>query len=417
MAQTKEGIYYPNDYASKADVPNDMKKMAESIGKVIKENAYDDTDIKKDLEDIKEEQETQNTNISNLQKDNTKQDDLITKLQEENNKLKSALINVETEEEKNIHIEDASQIGSLKIFGKCEQETRIGNNLYNIEQCNATTKDADGWITLEADNSTGQEKKYVNALHTLSKDLKVNTTYYIFMEIKEVSGNGNLVIAQFLDESKSQILTAVSSIFSDLSVGIKKYEVSTVENFENINYMLRTFASFEAGQTGKIVFRLSLLEENIDVDSFKYEKYGASPSPNYPSEIKCLGSNKNELDIDNCTVEKGSINTDGTFTNSSNRIRVYNINLKSNKTYTISASNKNLNVVPYFYNAEGEFISYSNGWKEFPYTFTMLSNAKILKLLIRNSLDDNIEENYVLNAHIKIEEGTEATSYSPFRTR
>ena len=264
MAQTKEGIYYPNDYASKADVPNDMKKMAESIGKVIKENAYDDTDIKKDLEDIKEEQETQNTDISNLKEDNTKQDELITKLQEENNKLKSALINVETEEEKNIHIEDASQIGSLEVLGNHEQD--------------------------------------------------------------------------------------------------------------------------------------------------------GEPSPENEVPVVCLGSNKNELDIDNCTVEKGSINTDGTFTNSSNRIRVYNINLKSNKTYTISTSNKNLNVVPYFYKEE-EFISYLNGWKEFPYTFTMPDNANNLKLLFRNNSDSNIEINDILNAHIKIEEGTEATSYSPFRTR
>lgn len=31
MATTTKGIYYPNNYLAPADIPNDMKDMAESI--------------------------------------------------------------------------------------------------------------------------------------------------------------------------------------------------------------------------------------------------------------------------------------------------------------------------------------------------------------------------------------------------
>lgn len=51
-------------------------------------------------------------------------------LQEENKKLKSALINVETEEAKSLHIEDASEVpAQLSVTGNQEQETREGYNL------------------------------------------------------------------------------------------------------------------------------------------------------------------------------------------------------------------------------------------------------------------------------------------------
>lgn len=38
MAKTKKGIYYPSDYNNVADVPEDMKQMAESMEKMIENN-------------------------------------------------------------------------------------------------------------------------------------------------------------------------------------------------------------------------------------------------------------------------------------------------------------------------------------------------------------------------------------------
>ena len=63
MAKTTKGIYYPSDYESVADVPSDLKEMAESIEQMIENEAYDDTEIK-------QEQIIQNTKIQTLETDN-----------------------------------------------------------------------------------------------------------------------------------------------------------------------------------------------------------------------------------------------------------------------------------------------------------------------------------------------------------
>ena len=66
MATTNKGIYYPNDYSQVADVPADLKKLAESVDKAIDDiPQYDDSDIKKDIQTIQQEQKTQNTSIQN----------------------------------------------------------------------------------------------------------------------------------------------------------------------------------------------------------------------------------------------------------------------------------------------------------------------------------------------------------------
>lgn len=74
MARTDRNIYYPDDYNEVADIPKDLKDMAESIDAAIEEAVteatYDDTALKArvtanegDISDIKAEQTQQNTNI------------------------------------------------------------------------------------------------------------------------------------------------------------------------------------------------------------------------------------------------------------------------------------------------------------------------------------------------------------------
>lgn len=134
MATTENGIYYPNDYSKKADVPNDMKKMAESIDPIV-------VGIKQNIKTLQQEQQTQNTNISNLQKDNTKNKEDITELQknketvntqiqtlqeeikELEQDVKANAIIEETEKEKSLYISDASGArGRLDVLGNVEQE-------------------------------------------------------------------------------------------------------------------------------------------------------------------------------------------------------------------------------------------------------------------------------------------------------
>lgn len=134
MATTNKGIYYPNDYSNVADVPEDMKKLAESVdtivsnldtnkvdkveGKGLSTNDYtnedkakldslenyDDTEIKQDIEDI--------------QANDAKQDELI-------QKLKDNCINVTTEESTSLQVTDASTLpAKLDVRGNHSQKTR-----------------------------------------------------------------------------------------------------------------------------------------------------------------------------------------------------------------------------------------------------------------------------------------------------
>lgn len=84
MAKTSKGIYYPYDYNKIADVPEDMKQMAESINKIFETEEIDKT--------------TQDTKIADLQNKlneyNENAEDLISKveqLQTENNELKAQI--------------------------------------------------------------------------------------------------------------------------------------------------------------------------------------------------------------------------------------------------------------------------------------------------------------------------------------
>lgn len=283
-------------------------------------------------------------------------------------KLKNALITEETEEAKSIHVTDTSGLGILEVLGNHEQETREGKNLYNLndvsDKSSGVVVDEDDWIEISFDE-TKQDITYMNYMLKPSNKLKTNSTYYLILEIKELSGSGNLNVSQYLDSSKSQIETSISRAFSDLSVGTRKYTVTTIEDFTDVSYMIRTFASFNVGQTGKIVFRLSLLEQDVDTSNFEYEKYGATPSPEYPSPVICLGSN-----------------TDGSFKGST-EIKMKNADETQEKSYTLPIQQEML---------KGDyFIKESDGWKEVHGIIKIVIdgvNTKVrnLKLIANNTM-------------------------------
>lgn len=119
MASTNNGIYYPDDYSSIADIPEDMKKMAESIdekmGEQVEKQSQENTNIKNEqtiqknkISVIEEEQNTQNEKLSSLKQEQTEQknrlnnldegqitqDEEILVLKQENAELKQNLDNV-----------------------------------------------------------------------------------------------------------------------------------------------------------------------------------------------------------------------------------------------------------------------------------------------------------------------------------
>ena len=334
MATTKNGIPYPSNYNAAADVPEDIKKMAEATDALIDTLKTDVADIKKDIDNIEKEQSDQNTTISDINlrvEDNAKS---IEKLTAENTALKEELerqkednkLNGLTEDNEGemLHITNTTgaRFNSLEIFGNEKQETREGKNLYNVRDTsgqafNSSLKVAeDDTISLDNYTNTGTSTKWLDFRTNPEPKLQANKVYYIVTEIFSVSGNGILGVVTTNADNMGQFAQGVAYRFEDLNAGdIKVATATTREDLSACLTETRSYIQMNAGETGSIEFRISILEDEVTVEDFEYEKYGESPSFNYPSEVRTVENsinfkicNKNFLDIQkNATVEKGGV--------------------------------------------------------------------------------------------------------------
>lgn len=203
MAETKNGIKYPDNYDSVADIPKDLKDMAESIDAQIANkvekvdgkglstndftneykkkldglNNYDDTKIKEDISNMQEEQETQNTDISTLKAEKEALEKEVER-QKEDNKLNGL---TEDNEGELVHIENSTgaRFNSLEIEGNEKQENQDGtSNLLVLEE---GSKSQDGiTVTVENGEVTISGTATANTQLIIGKAyLHEGETYYI----------------------------------------------------------------------------------------------------------------------------------------------------------------------------------------------------------------------------------------------
>ena len=201
MATTGKGIYYPDDYKKVADVPSDLKKLAESVDKAIEEiPEYDDKSVKEDIKELKGNDEQQDKDIKSLQ---TKQTELEAEIQELEQDIQSNAIIEETEQAKSLYIDDASGArGSLNIEGNAEKSEsasppnpaeikclkdsteikHINKNFLNLSEL--TVANSNGIDTYSIDN--------VNQITLKNKLTNTGNTYtYAFQAFKLNLPNGN----------------------------------------------------------------------------------------------------------------------------------------------------------------------------------------------------------------------------------
>ena len=351
---------------------------------------YDDTEIKQNIADIKEEQQTQNKNIEQNTTKNKEQDELISK-------LKSALINVETEEAKSLHIEDASEVpAQLKVMGNQEQETREGYNLldsslFDLSEVSnlATFNKEDGTITFNGTANTD-----IN-IRSLRKQIIAGTGKENIV-IKIISGSLNGVLR----------LVAQDTDYNNLvytQIGTSSFTNKLTENIE-YNIFAISITNGTVMNNLKLGFMI-VDDSNLDKE---YEQYGAMPSVNYPSKIKCLGSNKNYFNKDTVTQNKYLSYQNEEIENNSWTYTDY-IECKPNEDWIISGYTT-IGGAPSrcFYNANKSLVgggAHNN--QESMMKFTTPANCYYFRDSIAKADIDTV----------KIEKGDTATSYSPYRTR
>ena len=442
MATTENGTYYPSDYSSIADVPEDMKKLAESVdankvqkiqGKGLSTNDftnelkrkleglnnYDDTDIKRDISVIKEEQQKQNENIENLQTDNeiNKSDiaSLKTEITELEEDVKANGITEETEEAKSLYIPNASgSRGKIIVMGNVEQETsETGVNKFSLGEDKQTQIGLE--VTLDKSrvvvNGTSTSSGYLwNYNDNENKALKFigkfkAGTYKWFHIYNSGNFSGEGAFAFYIRNESTSPLATLTNTDSSKTVRTITLEEDTnlyVNGFVNSANMV--FNNLE------ILFQL----QDDSIETTDYEEFIPNmPSPNYPSLVKCLGNNKQLFDE---VFRQGneSSTSSTTLVFSSN-----NIPCNKGKNYTIS-TNIDLDIYKYaiFVNTNNFPTSNPNadntGWKtEEPITINPTVNGYIGMLVSRK---DNavFSPEDISNYYFKVEEGIKATSYSPY---
>ena len=369
MATTENGIYYPNDGKKAADVLADLKAMAESIDKNIQENKFNDKDVKKDISDIKKEQETQNSDIENLQTNDNKQDELISK-------LKSAALNAETEEAKSLHVTDANRFGSLEVLGNHEQETRSGKNKLNLANIQQTTKNGitctyneDGSVTFDGTCTADNTSFAINNININA--VKNQTIMSAFYEKGSISAQEEKTAYIYARINTSDYSKMLSFIIADLN----NSNPVISEQYKSDDALLNQF-SFRI-EAGTILnnFTVKVMVTDTPEEATEYEQYGASPSPEYPSPVVCLeGStkiskiNKNIMPILNlgtdweCT-EKGIKNIE-----SNNGKEITNFFIKKGEKVEIGL---NLMSKP---SSESTFSFIKNGITDSSLNFTAIQN-------------------------------------------
>lgn len=188
--------------------------------------------------------------------------------------------------------------------------TKIGQNLLPntfFSKHADISVDNNGWASISFDNTEGTSSKYFNFYYNNAK-LMANKNYNVFLEIKNISGTGGIIVcsnAIFDNQIEGQFVNVSNFRFNFSKLQSDKIYnriCLTRANFENVVASTRTFVQADPGQSGSITFRISVLEDtSITPENFVYQPYQET---NYSinlqgNEIVALPNGvKDELTID-----------------------------------------------------------------------------------------------------------------------
>lgn len=233
------------------DFTNELKSKLEGL------NNYNDTEIKKEISEIKQKQTEQDESISTIKEEQIQQNTDI--------ELTAGMIPyIESPEGKQIRVSSSRYYGQVKVKGKSEQEVRSGKNKFDYS------------------NATIKEKSYININNgNISGTTSTNYATENYIEIKQI----NYSIPAAASTFRLAFYTEDKTFISGKSNNFINFEVP-----ENAKYI-----RFSDVDLSKIM----LLEGNSD--DTEYEAYGESPSPEYPSPIQNLSGDV-ETNVDNVNI-------------------------------------------------------------------------------------------------------------------
>lgn len=372
------------------------------------ENKFDiDLALNQNWDKIEEFAGMVNDKVIELEDKDEEQDFNLQELQNEIKKDRENMINLEVEGQ-SIHIEDSSDLeGKLEVLGNVEQDVREGKNLYNAGKTiddyfvtsgakgNVITQyKAKDYVICKIDKGVMTIEKYNNSGYNwITKwiEIEKNTEYTISLDKSLTSVS---VLGFSTKENKME-----GVIIAELNASKKEV------NFNSGDYAFYA-VSFYPKQGLEIAIQVEEGKQKTE-----FEQYGASPSPEYPSEIKAVGDNINLFNKEQ--VVQGSANSKTAM----NRNSIFLKKVKKGEKYTSQIFNSNLNyaiaITDTNTQADTIKISQDSGWLTGNYTINCESDG-YLYMGIRKKDNANINPSEIKATDFKVEKGEIPTSYSKF---
>ena len=194
-----------------------------------------------------------------------------------------------------IDLNDSTEMRcELKISGNSEQETRSGKNLIRNE--NKDVGDNSYWYLYST---------YDKETYTMTRSTTATTESFIAYRIGNGIIKNNTQYTISFEAKKNEYVKSFEVLLIGYNTtGIKTKTIGITNEFQKYSYTFTTDAtadykslsqirfdnngSTESGKEAILTIKNVMLVEGTDTG---FEQYGAMPSPDYPSEIKTVGSN------------------------------------------------------------------------------------------------------------------------------
>lgn len=398
----------------------DNKTNKSSIDVLEKSNETRDEKISKNAEDIEAIRGSIKTATETInKKDNEQDEDIkankesIKEIQAENERLREDIKSIAIVGEENgesIHIEDSSDARcELEIGGNQKQDTREGYNILPYPFTD-TTFQANGikYTDLEdgSVNVNGTNTGYSG--FALVKNMNFKAGTYTFYGTPNTNVDENSFRIRLGDaDNNDKLIGVVGNVPITL----------TFDKEMNINVILQVLAEKEITISNVVWKPMIILGADINK---KYEQYGASPSLDFPSELKAVGDDINILN-DTIFARKGYYSgiVGATTQKANTTIRLLtdeDINVISNKDITISlGTDKDLKYNVFEIDENDVIIKNNMSSNNKDKTIKLQENTKKISLMLMwQDANKTITLEDIKDCKIKIAYGTRISNYSSY---
>lgn len=393
----------------------DNKTNKSSIDVLEKSNETRDEKISKNTEDIEAIQGSIKTATETINKKDNEQDEdikankeTIKEIQAENERLRNDIKSIAVVNEvsgENIHIEDSSDARcEIEIGGNHQQDTREGYNQFKITS--TSTKSAGVTITKIDESSVSYQ----------------GTTTGMFTHmLVEYDGNGLEITKQMYLKAFGNLTNAILSVklIKNGETEPRYLRVSTDLTLEAGDVLQQIYVQQQ--NTGILVSgTLQVLLTDYENKDKPYEQYGASPSLDFPSELKAVGDDINILN-DTIFARKGYYSgiVGATTQKANTTIRLLtdeDINVISNKDITISlGTDKDLKYNVFEIDENDVIIKNNMSSNNKDKTIKLQENTKKISLMLMwQDANKTITLEDIKDCKIKIAYGIRISNYSSY---